>query len=657
MSTAAWWLVVVLAATLAGARPAWSVCGDGTVDGIEQCDLGAGNGTAGTCCTNLCEYRSGGATCRPVAGPCDVAETCTGSSAVCAADAFRPSNFICRPAADVCDVQETCTGSGAACPADAVKSSAEFCRPSAGVCDLSEFCNGSSTACPPDAKSSAECRAAGGACDVAESCDGVGNDCPPDVLVSSGTVCRPVAGSCDVQETCTGASPSCPADAFEPASTTCRPSGGVCDPAESCTGSAAACPADAKSTAVCRPSAGTCDVTESCDGVGDACPPDAKSTAPCRAATGVCDVAESCDGVGNDCPADALEPSTTVCRAAAGPCDLAEQCTGSGAACPADVKGTGVCRPVAGPCDVAESCDGISIACPADVFEPGATVCRPAAPYCDVAEHCTGTAAACPTDAFLPNGTACDDGVACTADACAGGACVGTPNLDVCIDEFLCYKTKTTQAAPTPVLHLEDQLEEGDFQVVKGRHLCTPANKNGSGTVDAATHLRSYQIRAVPGSPKHQRRTLVHVTNAIGELDVDTVKPDFLLVPAGKDLAVTPPEPDPDVHHVDHFKCYKIKVSPGTTAFPKGLAVSLDDQFTSTPKSFLLKKPRHLCIPVDKNGEGIENAAAHLFCYKVKGNIPKHVRRIGVHLNDQLGPEVVDTVKEDEVCIPSAKAL
>jgi disintegrin len=649
-------VVFLSALVLLSARTAWSVCGDGMVDGTEQCDLGAGNGTAGTCCTNLCEFRAAGLTCRPIAGPCDIAETCTGTSATCPGDVFRPSNFICRPSAGICDVQETCTGTSAPCPADAVQPTTTFCRPSAGPCDVTDFCDGVGTACPADAKSTAECRGVAGPCDVAESCDGVNDTCPPDGFEPSTVVCRPSAGVCDVAESCTGGAAACPADAFEPSSTVCRPSSGVCDPAESCTGFTAACPGDAKSTAVCRPSAGVCDLAESCDGVNDACPPDAKSTAPCRSSAGVCDVAESCDGVNDGCPADGFQPSSTVCRPAAGPCDAAEQCTGTGAACPADGKSTGVCRPAAGDCDVAESCDGVSNTCPPDGFVTVGTVCRPAAPFCDVAESCTGLGPACPPNQFLPDGTACDDGIACTADACSGGACVGTPDLDVCLDEYLCYKTKISQATTMPVVTLEDQFDTApvSYQVVKGRHVCTPANRNGTGVNDPVTHLRSYTIKAVPGSPKFQRRTLLRVTNDLGEIRLDATKPDLLLVPVDKDLTTDPPPPMTSA--LDHFKCYKVKVSIGTPRFVS-TAVSMTDQFTSPAKSFLLKKPRHLCNPVDKNGEGINNPTAHLLCYKAKGGIPKHVRRIGVHVNGQFGPEIVDTVKEDEICIPSAKAL
>jgi hypothetical protein len=56
--------------------------------------------------------------CRAAAGPCDVAESCTGASAACPSDAFRPASTICRPATGACDPAESCTGDSAACPTD-----------------------------------------------------------------------------------------------------------------------------------------------------------------------------------------------------------------------------------------------------------------------------------------------------------------------------------------------------------------------------------------------------------------------------------------------------------------------------------------------------------------------------------------------------------
>ena len=54
------------------------------------------------------------------------------------------------------------------------------CRPAAGVCDVAETCTGHSVACPSDRERVGTCRDAVNACDAAESCDGSADDCPAD---------------------------------------------------------------------------------------------------------------------------------------------------------------------------------------------------------------------------------------------------------------------------------------------------------------------------------------------------------------------------------------------------------------------------------------------------------------------------------------------
>ena len=93
-------------------------CGDGIVNGTDACDDGVDNGASTSCCTASCQFRASGETCRPSAGVCDDAETCTGTSDTCPADVFEPSSTVCRPAVDECDLADHCTGGAAACPMD-----------------------------------------------------------------------------------------------------------------------------------------------------------------------------------------------------------------------------------------------------------------------------------------------------------------------------------------------------------------------------------------------------------------------------------------------------------------------------------------------------------------------------------------------------------
>ena len=756
-------------------KPNGTACSsDGNPCTLDRCD-----GTNVTC-----QHPAGnaGATCRAAAGVCDVAETCTGTTTACPADAkstalcrasagscdvaencdgvnddcpanaFQSSSVTCRASAGDCDVAENCTGAGAACPADAVRPNTFQCRSSAGVCDPAENCTGSTVTCPVDAKSTAVCRASGGVCDVADSCDGVNNDCPADAFVSGSTECRASAGVCDVAENCTGSTAACPADAFQSSSTQCRASAGVCDVAETCTGSTAACPADSVAGAfvVCRASAGVCDTAENCDGVGVDCPADAKSTAQCRAAAGVCDVSENCDGVNDDCPADAFQSGSTQCRASAGFCDVAENCTGSTAACPADAfqssstvcrgsagvcdvaenctgsgpncpadsvagafvqcraaagvcdqaencdgvntacpantfqptttvcrpaagvcdvadncdgsgncsadaKSTAVCRAASGFCDLAESCDGTSNNCPTDAFKPIGTTCRAAASVCDVAEVCTGLSGACPSDVFVPNNTPCNDGNACTTpDSCQNGACVGTPAPQTCADDFMCYKAKANAFTAIPNVQLADQFENVSVTVVKPKTLCPPAN-TGGGITDANTHLKAYSIKQ---ATRHTRRQNLQIDNQFGTIHVDTIKPDLLLVPSNKSLVTPPSAPNENAIDVNHYKCYKVKVTAGTPKFPKGTQASVSDQFTSPAKTYDLKKVRHLCTPVSKNGGVVHEPDVHLLCYQAKAakGQPRH-NRTTAFVNNQFGPETMTTIKESELCVPSLKTL
>jgi hypothetical protein len=94
-----------------------------------------------------------------------------------------------------------------------------------------------------------------------------------------------------------------------------------------------------------------------------------------------------------------------------------------------------------------------------------------------------------------------------------------------------------------------------------------------------------------------------------------------------------------------------------SSSSPKGTQATVDDQF-QTGRLYDVKKPKLLCNPVDKNGEGIEHPLDHLLCYQVKpakGQL-KHVRVVGqIFLENQFGSGRVDTIKEDLLGVPATK--
>ncbi|MFH1807576.1 MAG: hypothetical protein ABIJ09_02435, partial [Pseudomonadota bacterium] len=172
---------------------AW--CGDGEVNGSEDCDEGAANGLTTSCCTTSCTLVAVDTECRAAAGDCDLAEVCTGAAGACPADVLD-STTVCHVSGGACDPAETCNGVDVDCPAD-VLDSTTVCRVSGGACDPAETCNGVDVDCPADLRDATTvCRVSGGACDPAEPCNGVDVDCPADVLDST-TVCRVSGGACD----------------------------------------------------------------------------------------------------------------------------------------------------------------------------------------------------------------------------------------------------------------------------------------------------------------------------------------------------------------------------------------------------------------------------------------------------------------------------
>src|SRR6185503_19831180 len=104
------------------------------------------------------------------------------------------------------------------------------------------------------------------------------------------------------------------------------------------------------------------------------------------------------------------------------------------------------------------------------------------------------------------------------------------------------YKTRVSPGTPgfTAIagVPLVDQLENATVTVLRPKSLGTPSNKNAEGVIDPSTRVMAYTIKNQV--PKHIKRTAIRGTNQLGELHVNTKKPDLLLVPSGKNLLTTP---------------------------------------------------------------------------------------------------------------------
>ena len=132
-------------------KPADTPCTDGNACTVgdhcsgegNDCLPGAPRACSGQCLTGTCDPQRGcepqpaGTVCRPAAGPCDVAETCTGATAECPADGFEPATASCNDN-DACTEGDHCSGAADVCVAGAPSVCDGPCL--TGICDPQAGC-------------------------------------------------------------------------------------------------------------------------------------------------------------------------------------------------------------------------------------------------------------------------------------------------------------------------------------------------------------------------------------------------------------------------------------------------------------------------------------------------------------------------------------
>jgi hypothetical protein len=277
-------------------------------------------------------------------------------------------------------------------------------------------------------------------------------------------------------------------------------------------------------------------------------------------------------------------------------------------------------------------------------------------------------------------------------------------------DYFMSYRIRRDRAGPRfyrfGPLRLSDQFGSADYEILRQAQLLLPADKDAEGIFDDVTHLEEYRIKTTRGTPRFAALRNVRIHNQFGDHLLEVKKPTSLLVPTNKDLSDPVEAPDPGDHIVDHFLCYRVKsqrkLDNGTKLprFRKGAQVLIDDQFQA--RRYDLKRVTKLCSAVVKDEDPstpstilrgpdkgapfavqpaeIDNPDRHLVCYRAKlasRDIPqngcgcdttvdarcrgvkidprqtRHVKRTGLHTNNQFGPELLKTAKEVELCVPS----
>jgi hypothetical protein len=235
----------------------------------------------------------------------------------------------------------------------------------------------------------------------------------------------------------------------------------------------------------------------------------------------------------------------------------------------------------------------------------------------------------------------------------------------VILDDFQCYKSRTTRNTPkfTPIpgIKLIDRFtlmgSPPGYLTVDTRkmnNLCAPADVNGQDP-SAPTHPdheTGYQMRVAKNTAPFARVLNQKVLNTeFGMLQLDVLKPAQLLMATSKDLIAPPPL----LATSDNFSCYKVRTSRGTPKFVPVTGVTIQDQFGL--RTMTVKKPTLLCTAANLNDTqpGVESHAGLLLCYKLQrpGDTPRFTTVSPVYINNDFGPLTIDVKKNDQLCVLS----
>ena len=220
-----------------------------------------------------------------------------------------------------------------------------------------------------------------------------------------------------------------------------------------------------------------------------------------------------------------------------------------------------------------------------------------------------------------------------------------SPTASVQVPSVQCYDVQT---GPVPALHdiaVEDEFGPSTVELIGPKRICNPASVNDSDP-NAPTnpdHLVGYKLRQrEPFTRMKDQR----ISDAFGQLTVDVVKPELLLVPSTK--SVTAPPPPVTTFGIDHFKCYGVKRGRRNI---RGLHI--EDQFG--PLTVEVKKPKRLCVPASKNGEPVLDRVTHLMCYeaRIASMDRPFVAPEQLFIANQFGETSIGRFRPTELCVPA----
>jgi hypothetical protein len=213
---------------------------------------------------------------------------------------------------------------------------------------------------------------------------------------------------------------------------------------------------------------------------------------------------------------------------------------------------------------------------------------------------------------------------------------------------FQCYAVQNG-STPDETVTLSGELGAHDVTVGEPKRICNPADENDQdpGALADPAHLAAYDLTDT--NPRFHRLRNLTVDSEFGSIVVDVVRPTMLLVPSAKSLSGQPDGLADDT--LDHFECFTTR---GGLARASNIAI--EDEFGTMMVD--VKRPSQLCVPINKNGEGIPDPADHLMCYEVRLTTSSPFTAAGaVFVDNQFGPDTFEAFRPRELCVPASVRL
>ena len=264
-----------------------------------------------------------------------------------------------------------------------------------------------------------------------------------------------------------------------------------------------------------------------------------------------------------------------------------------------------------------------------------------------------GSAISCATRSPPPRATSAPAGLPDAGKVCQQEEdCLGGTNdeTDFCVpEEDYRPSRRVSLARRRREQGLQDQEAGGDLRPgIQERSADTIELAN-----DFVTHLEALHHRPGAGSAEVRPKQTRSVNTQFGSVTLQLLKAEQLMVPSAKQHRRHRAAGRARARVARRRPLQVLQDQDDRRRSPRSRSGSVD-QF-GQPKTFTLKKPTRLCLAADKNSEGVKNGTATATVLPgAAAQGPGEARQASrVFVNNQFGPDQVDTKKETDFCVPT----